>query len=210
MMGELINFVLHIDKYLGLMIDKFGAFTYILLFLVIFCETGLVFTPFLPGDSLLFVLGAFSANGILNILIIYLLLLVAAILGDSTNYWIGKFLGNNILKRNWVRKEYLDKTHEFYRKHGGKTIIIARFIPIVRTFAPFIAGLGKMEYRSFFSFNIIGGILWVTLLLFAGYFFGNIPLIKNNLTTAIYIIIALSILPAIIELIRQKLNKNKF
>jgi membrane-associated protein len=206
MILEMINFVLHIDKYIEIIINSFGMLTYLIMFIIIFCETGLVFTPFLPGDSLLFVLGAFSASGILNIFLIYTLLLIASILGDSINYVIGKLFGEKISQSRWVKKEYLDKTREFYKKYGGKTIILARFVPIVRTFAPFIAGIGNMRYNRFLSFNILGGFLWVTILLFAGYFFGNIPFISNNLSLVIYIIIVLSVLPPIVEIIRAKLK----
>jgi membrane-associated protein len=207
-MINIIDFALHIDKYLQVIIQNFGSLTYVLMFLVIFCETGLVITPFLPGDSLLFVLGTLSANGLLNILLVYVLMLIAAILGDSVNYFIGKYLEEKVSNSGFVKKKYLDKAKIFYEKYGGKTIILARFVPIIRTFAPFIAGIGEMNYKKFFIFNVIGAFLWITLFLFAGYFFGNLGFVKNNLTLIIYIIIIISIIPAIIEVIREKM-KNK-
>ncbi len=205
--SHIIDLFLHLDKHLAWLVDTFGIWTYVVLFLVIFCETGLVVTPFLPGDSLLFAIGALaSTTGSLNIWALYILLLIAAIAGDTANYWIGHKLGESLInsKRRFIRKEHLDKTHQFYEKHGGKTIIIARFIPIVRTFAPFVAGLGSMNYRQFIIYNISGAVLWITLLLFAGYFFGSLPIVKNNFSLVIFAIIFLSILPAIVEIARQK------
>ena len=194
----LIDFVLHIDQHLDEIIRNYGALTYLMLFLIVFMETGLVVTPFLPGDSLLFAAATFAALGSLNLLWLILLLITAAILGDATNYFIGHKLGNKLIRTKWVKKEYLDKTHRFYEKHGGKTIIIARFVPIVRTFAPFVAGVGEMSYRRFASFNVIGGVLWVLSFLLAGYFFGNLPFVKNNFGLVIIAIIIISVLPAII------------
>jgi membrane-associated protein len=194
----LIDFVLHIDRHLDEIIRNYGALTYLILFLIIFMETGLVVTPFLPGDSLLFAAATFAAIGSLNLIWLILLLITAAILGDATNYFIGHKLGNRLIHTKWVKKEYLDKTHRFYEKHGGKTIIIARFVPIVRTFAPFVAGVGEMSYRRFASFNVIGGVLWVLSFLLAGYFFGNIPVVRQNFGLVIIAIIIISVLPAII------------
>ncbi|MBN2459573.1 DedA family protein [Candidatus Woesearchaeota archaeon] len=209
--STLIDLVLHLDKHLAWVIDKFGAWSYLIIFLIIFFETGLVFTPFLPGDSLLFAVGAFSALGSLNVWLFFLLLSIAAIVGDSVNYSIGHFLGKKILamKSKFIKKEYIDKTQHFYDKYGAKTIVIARFIPIVRTFAPFLAGLGAMNYFKFLSYNIIGGILWVAVFVFGGFFFGNIPLVKENFTIAILIIIAISFIPVVIEVVRHYRQKKK-
>lgn len=203
---------IHLGDYLGKIIDLFGPFTYVILFGVIFAETGLVITPFLPGDSLLFIVGTFSGTGHLNIIISYIVLLTAAILGDSVNYWLGKKLGPKVFSKENSRifnKSYLEKTREFYVKYGSKTIIIARFVPIVRTFAPFVAGIGKMEYKTFLTYNVVGGFIWVTTLTFAGYFFGSQPIIKNNFETAIFAIIGISILPMVFEYVRHKLQKRK-
>ncbi|MDR1023646.1 MAG: DedA family protein [Prevotellaceae bacterium] len=194
----LVDFVLHIDQHLGEIIRDYGALTYFILFLIIFVETGLVVTPFLPGDSLLFAAASFAATGALSLAWLIVLLIAAAILGDATNYLIGHKLGNRLIHTRWVRKEYLDKTHRFYEKHGGKTIIIARFVPIVRTFAPFVAGIGEMSYRRFASFNVIGGVLWVSSFLLAGYFFGTLPFVKKNFGLVIIAIVIISVLPAII------------
>jgi membrane-associated protein len=203
---DIINFFLHIDKNLALIIHSYGTFTYVLLFLIIFCETGLVIAPFLPGDSLIFAAGALSASGMMNIYFLFILLSIAAIIGDSINYLIGSMIGPKIFheKSRFLKKEYLIKTQNFYEKYGGKTIIIARFIPIVRTFAPFVAGIGKMKYKKFIIYNIVGGILWVFLFLSAGYFFGGLPFVKNNFSLVILAIILISILPAIIEYFRCK------
>jgi membrane-associated protein len=196
----IIDFILHVDKYLTLIIQSFGWLVYFILFGIIFLETGLVITPFFPGDSLIFVSGAFAAVGSMNIFILFFVFLLAAILGDSVNYFIGKYFGVSVFEKyRLFSKEHLDKTKKFYEKHGGKTIIYARFIPFIRTFAPFVAGIGKMKYSKFISFNIIGAFLWVTLFLLAGFFFGTIPIIKNNLTWVIYIIILLSLVPPVIE-----------
>ncbi len=205
----IIDFILHLDKYLDLIVKNFGAFTYALLFLIIFAETGLVITPFLPGDSLLFAVGTFAAIGSLNVLLLFFLLSAAAILGDSLNYSIGKFLGKKAIEHEtrFIKKEYIDKTHSFYEKYGTKTIVLARFVPIVRTFAPFVAGVGKMNYIKFLTYNVIGGVLWVATFVFGGYFFGNIPIIKNNFSIVILIIIFLSFVPAIIGFWRHRKNK---
>jgi len=202
------DFVLHVDKYLALIIDKFGIFSYIILFLVIFLETGVVIFPFFPGDSLLFVAGTFAALKSLNVWVLFIILALAAILGDSTNYLIGKTIGEELfLKKKWVKEKHLNKTKEFYCRHGGKTIILARFIPVIRTFAPFVAGIGKMDYKKFLTYNVIGGVAWIAIFLFAGYFFGNIPFIKNNLSWVIIGIIAVSLIPAIIAAF-EKEDKN--
>jgi membrane-associated protein len=203
---SLIDIFLHLDKNLNQVIVQFGDFTYVFLFLIIFCETGLVITPFLPGDSLLFAAGTFAATGTLNIWVVFLSLSVAAILGDTVNYWIGHFFGPKVYAKNYrfLRKEHLEKTHKFYEKHGGKTIILARFIPIIRTFAPFVAGVGEMTYWKFLSYNFFGGLLWVSLFVFGGYFFGNIPIIKKNFHIAIIVIILVSVLPGLIEYIKHK------
>ncbi|MBI2451888.1 DedA family protein [Candidatus Pacearchaeota archaeon] len=202
---NLIDFVLHVDKYVGMMIENFGIFTYLILFAIIFLETGLVITPFLPGDSLIFVIGTFAAQDYLNVFFLYALFLAAAILGDTLNYWIGNYFGVNVFEKSrFFKKEYLERTKKFYRRHGKKTIILARFIPIVRTFAPFVAGIGKMHYGTFLSYNVIGGFIWVTLFLLGGYFFGNIPFVQENLTLIVYLIVLTSILPGAIEYLRNR------
>ncbi len=204
---QFIELFLHLDKSLSTVIQTYGSTTYIILFLVILCETGLVVLPFLPGDSLLFAAGAFAAKGDMNIATLFMTLCVAAILGDSINYEVGRLIGPRIAQREksrYVNKEHIAKTHQFYEKFGAKTIIIARFIPIIRTFAPFVAGLGTMSYKKFLQYNVIGGVAWVAICLFAGYLFGNIPLVKQNFTAVIFAIIIVSILPAVIEYIRHR------
>lgn len=208
----LVDFILHIDDHLGEIISNFGLQTYIILFFIIFIETGVVIMPFLPGDSLIFAGAAFSANGSLNIFILYFVVLVAAIIGDTVNYHIGKAFGNKLL--NWdtklIKKEYIEKTYGFFDRHGGKSIIIARFVPIIRTFAPFVAGIGNMKYLKFLSFNVIGALLWVTLFSVAGFFFGNIPFVRDNFSMVILAIIFISLLPAVIGVIKGKIEeKNK-
>ena len=201
------NILLHLDKYLGAVIQDYGAWTYLILFLIIFCETGLVITPILPGDSLLFAIGVFCGLGTLDIKLTLALLSVAAILGDTVNYGVGKFIGPKVFhyeNSRIFKKEYLQKTHAFYEKYGGKTIIIARFVPIVRTFAPFVAGVGSMTYGKFLTFNVVGGLLWVFSITLAGYFFGNIPVVKNNFTAVILGIIFVSVLPGLIESLRHR------
>jgi membrane-associated protein len=201
---------MHLDKHLGAVIQAYGTWTYLILFLIIFCETGLVITPILPGDSLLFAAGAFAAIGALEVMWLFMLLSVAAIAGDTVNYGIGSFLGPKVFHRENVRflnREYLDRTHQFYERHGGKTIIIARFMPIIRTFAPFVAGMGKMTYVRFISYNVVGGIVWIAAFIFGGYYFGNIPMVKRNFTLVILAIILLSILPGIIEFVRHRFRK---
>jgi membrane-associated protein len=209
----LIDFVLHIDVHLAELVRDYGVWIYGILFLVIFCETGLVVTPFLPGDSLLFVAGTLAAlaTSHINVHLMVILLILAAILGDACNYFIGKFFGEKLFRNpdsKIFKQAYLKKTHDFYEKHGGKTIIIARFVPIVRTFAPFVAGMGKMSYPHFFSFNVIGGVAWVALFMYAGYFFGNVDFVKHNLSLLIIVIILVSILPGIVEVCRHKMKSR--
>ncbi|MDP2907840.1 MAG: DedA family protein [Nanoarchaeota archaeon] len=200
-----VDVILHLDKYLGQIVQTYGTWTYLILFLVIFCETGLVVAPFLPGDSLLFVTGALAGTGVINIMVLLILLSIAAVLGDSFNYWLGSYFGEKVFaKSRFVKKEYLERTKEFYKKHGKKTIIIARFLPIIRTFAPFVAGVGKMEYIQFFSYNVIGGVAWVTTFLLGGYYFGAIPWVKENLTLVIFTIIFLSFIPPVIEFFKSR------
>lgn len=209
---DIISVLLHLGDYLAKIIEIFGYWTYAILFLVIFAETGFVVTPFLPGDSLIFIVGAFAAIGHLNIIVVYIVLLVAAILGDTVNYWLGHKIGARVFSKENSRifnKKYLRKTEEFYEKYGGKTIIIARFVPIIRTFAPFVAGIGSMKYSVFILYNIVGGFVWVTSLVLAGYFFGNLPIIKDNFEYAIYIIILLSLTPMIFEFAKHKIEKRK-
>ena len=207
---EFIDFFVHLDHHINSIIEHYGTWTYLIVFLIIFCETGLVFTPFLPGDSLLFVLGALAAHGPLNISLVVGLLSVAAILGDSVNYGLGKILAPKIFRHENIpllKKEYLEKTERFYKKYGGKTIIIARFVPIIRTFAPFLAGVGTMSYGRFLTYNIVGGLLWVCGFTLAGYFFGNLPIVKKNFTLVVFGIIFISILPGAIEFIRHRRTK---
>jgi membrane-associated protein len=211
MLITFIDLFLHLDRYLGEILQYFGAWTYVVIFLIIFCETGLVVTPFLPGDSLLFGLGAFAANpilkGPLEVEWLFLTLSVAAIAGDTVNYSIGHYIGPRVFhdgKYRFLKREYLERTRRFYEKYGGKTIVIARFIPIIRTFAPFVAGIGEMTYARFISYNIIGGIAWIAIFILGGYFFGNLPVIKNNFTLVIIAIIILSVLPGVIEYFRHQ------
>lgn len=204
---EFIDIFLHLDRHLNLIIQGYGVYTYAILFLIIFCETGLVVTPILPGDSLLFAIGNFAAMGSLRIEYVLIGLSVAAVLGDTVNYAIGHYMGPRVFQRTNSRifkKEYLEKTHRFYEKYGGKTIIFARFVPIVRTFAPFVAGVGAMSYGKFIAYNIVGGVLWICSFVLAGYFFGGLPAVKKNFTLVILAIIVLSILPGVIEYIRHK------
>ena len=204
---QYIELFLHLDKSLSAVIQTYGSSTYIILFMVILCETGLVVLPFLPGDSLLFAAGAFAAKGDMDITTLFITLCVAAVLGDSINYELGRLIGPKIArqeKSRYINKEHIAKTHLFYEKYGAKTIIIARFIPIIRTFAPFVAGLGSMSYKKFIQYNVIGGIAWIATCLFAGYLFGNIPIVKQNFTMVIFAIIIISLLPAVIEYIRHR------
>jgi membrane-associated protein len=208
-----IDFILHMDKFLPGMVQALGFWTYAALFLVIFMETGFVVTPFLPGDSLLFAAGAIAAlsEGGLSIIPLYIVLAAAAILGDTANYWIGHYIGPRAFSGNvrFLKKEYLDRTQAFYDKHGGKTILLARFVPIVRTFAPFVAGVGKMRYSYFFSYNVFGGLLWTAIFLFGGYFVGNLEVVKNNFSLIVIAIIFISVLPAVYEVVKAYLEKPK-
>lgn len=201
-----IDFILHMNKYLDMIIQNTGNLTYLILFFVIFIETGLVVTPFLPGDSLLFAAGTFAGMGSLNIWILFFSLAVAAILGDTANYWIGHKLGERVFEMDsrFIKREYLEKTQAFYNKHGGKTIFLARFIPIIRTFAPFIAGVGKMRYSYFITYNFVGGIVWTFIMLFAGYFFGTQKFVQDNFSLVIIAIIIISVLPAVVEWLRNR------
>lgn len=206
----IVDLFLHIDKNLALVISQFGLWSYALLFFVIFMETGLVVTPFLPGDSLLFAAGALTASmGVFDIKLLWILMVGAAFLGDTVNYWIGHFIGPKAFEMNskLLKREYLDKAQSFYDKHGGIAIVLARFVPIVRTFAPFVAGVGKMHYTKFLSYNAIGGLLWVSIMLFAGYFFGNIPFVKDNFHYVVVAIILISVVPIGIEWLKSKKGK---
>ena len=210
-LGYLINFILHLDKSLNAIIQSYGIWTYLLLFLIIFCETGLVITPFLPGDSLIFAAGALASMGSLNIFTFFIIFFLAAVLGDTVNYHIGKKIGTEILEKEkikYINKKSLRKAHKFYEKHGSMTIVIGRFIPIIRTFVPFVAGIGEMSYLRFITYNIVGGFLWIILFLSGGYLFGNIPLVKNNFSFVLIAIIAISIIPAIIVFIYEKKNES--
>ncbi len=205
-----IDFILHMDHYLTQIINSVGGWTYLVLFVVIFIETGLVFTPFLPGDSLLFAAGALSAlpDSILHVQWMYLLLAAAAVLGDTANYWIGHFFGRKLFGNRFLKKEYLDRTQTFYEKHGNITIFLARFIPIIRTFAPFVAGIGKMSYVHFITYNIFGGVLWTALFIFGGYFFGNLPFVQNHFSMIVLAIIFISLLPAVYEVLKARSEKK--
>jgi membrane-associated protein len=211
LLATLVDFILHLDKHLNTIIQTYGTWTYALLFLIIFLETGLVVTPFLPGDSLLFAAGSFAAIGSLDPILLFILLAFAAILGDTVNYWIGHYIGPRAFSGNirFLKKEYLERTHEFYERHGGKTIILARFIPIIRTFAPFVAGVGAMTYPHFIAYNVIGGLAWVALFIFGGYFFGNLEVVKNNFTLVILAIILISVLPGVVEFLRERARASK-
>jgi membrane-associated protein len=207
-----VDFFLHLDQHLAEVIQRYGTTTYFLLFLIVFLETGLVITPILPGDSLLFAAGTFAALGHLSLWPLFFLLCVAAILGDTVNYAIGARLGPKVFsysKSRFFNPEHLKKTHAFYEKYGGKTIIIARFVPIVRTFAPFVAGVGQMSYRQFIGYNVIGGVLWVSICVFAGYFFGNLPFVKKNFSVVVIVIVLISLLPAVIEYLRHRAEAKR-
>ena len=206
-LATLVDLLVHLDRHLVWVVENYGVWIYALLFLIVFCETGLVVTPFLPSDSLLFVAGTLAAAGTMDVHMVVLLLVAAAILGDTVNYWIGKAVGPRVFHEEnarFFRKEYLDRTHRFYERHGGKTIVIARFVPIIRTFAPFVAGIGTMEYGRFLFYNVTGAVLWVVSLTYAGYYFGNLPWVKANLTLVILGIVLLSISPGIFEYLRQR------
>lgn len=207
----MIDIILHFDKYLYTMLQQLGGWSYVLLFVIIFAETGFVITPFLPGDSLLFVVGTLAASSYLNITLLFVILVVAAVAGDSINYAIGKYFGNHILLKfegRFIKREHIEKTHRFYEKYGGKTIVLARFVPIVRTFAPFVAGIGSMTYSHFFIYNVVGGILWVSVFVLGGYYFGNIPIVQKNFSIVVFVIVILSVLPAVIEVIRHRKGKS--
>ena len=206
------DFILHLDTHLGQLIQEYGLWTYLILFLIIFCETGLVVTPFLPGDSLLFAAGAFAAVGAFHVEQLWLLLCGAAISGDSTNYWIGRFVGPKVFqseRSHLFNRKHLERTHAFYARHGGKTVIIARFMPILRTFAPFVAGVGAMRYPRFLMFRVLGTLLWISTFVFAGYFFGNIPFVKRNFTLVVFVIIGLSVVPPAIEYFRHRIRARR-
>jgi membrane-associated protein len=206
----LIDLFLHLDEHLSAVIEAYGVWTYVLLFAIIFMETGLVITPFLPGDSLLFAAGTFAGMGSLNIWVLLISLSVAAILGDTVNYWIGHYIGPKAFSGEirFLKKEYLDRTHAFYEKHGGKTIILARFIPIIRTFAPFVAGIGAMTYGHFITYNIVGGIAWVAIFTLGGYFFGSMPFVQENFTYVVLAIILISVMPGVIEFLRERAKNS--
>ncbi len=209
---QALNVFLHVDEYLHQIVTQLGVWTYVLLFIVIFCETGLVVTPFLPGDSLLFAAGAVAAIvPELNVVVLLVVLSLAAILGDTANYWIGHWIGPRAFsgKVRFLKKEYLDRTHAFYEKHGGKTIILARFVPIVRTFAPFVAGVGAMTYPKFITYNVVGGIVWVVLFTLLGYFFGNLPFVQQNFEFVVIAIIAISLVPMVWEFAAEKMRSRK-
>jgi len=208
---HLIDFILHIDDHLQEIIRNYGGLTYLILFLIVFAETGLVVTPILPGDSLLFAAGTFAALGSLDPFLLTVLLIVAAVVGDGVNYWIGHWIGPKAFsgKVPWLRQDYLKRTEAFYEKHGGKTIILARFVPIVRTFAPFVAGIGQMNYWQFLSFNVVGGVLWVSICLFSGYFFGNLPMVKKNFSVVVIAIVLISLLPAVIEYLKHRAEAKR-
>jgi membrane-associated protein len=212
LISKLIDLFLHLDKHLNEIIGQYGTWTYLILFLIIFCETGLVVTPFLPGDSLLFAAGAFAALGSLNVFWLFVLLSIAAIAGDTINYWMGHWVGPKVFYRENVRflnKKHLERTHEFYERYGGKTIIIARFIPIIRTFAPFVAGIGSMSYGRFILYNVVGGVAWVAICVFAGYYFGNLEIVKRNFSLVIIAIVLISVVPMAIEYIRHRLRRTR-
>jgi membrane-associated protein len=208
---KLIDIFIHLDEYLGEVIRNYGTWTYLLLFGVIFLETGVVVTPFLPGDSLIFAAGTFAGMGDLNVWVLWVLLCVAAVAGDTANYWIGHAVGPKAFtgQVRFMKKEYLDRTHAFYEKHGGKTIILARFIPIIRTFAPFVAGVGSMTYGHFIAYNVVGGIAWVTLFLFGGYFFGGLKFVQDNFSFVVIAIILISVMPGVYEFLKDRLRHTK-
>lgn len=207
LLAQLVDILVHLDRYLGAFLADYGAWVYLLLFVIVFAETGLVVTPFLPGDSLLFVAGTLAAAGGMDVIWLCTVLTAAAILGDTVNYWIGDYVGPRIFHRKGsrlFRREHLERTQRFYERHGGKTVVIARFVPIVRTFAPFVAGIGKMSYTRFLIYNVSGGVFWVVAFVLAGYYFGDLPFVKRNLTVVILAIVILSVLPGVIEYLRQR------
>ncbi|MFA6918316.1 MAG: DedA family protein [Candidatus Gracilibacteria bacterium] len=202
-MSEIIDFIVHIDRYLNILVQNYGSLVYVVMFVVVFVETGLVVMPLLPGDSMLFVAGTFAAVGSMNVISLFLILSVAAVLGDTVNYWIGNYFGEKFFSK-FIKKEHMERTKSFYDRHGKKTIVIARFVPIIRTFAPFIAGIGKMNYSTFLTYNVIGGVSWVLIFVFAGYSFGTIPFVKENLTLITLSIIFVSLIPAFVEYVRGR------
>jgi membrane-associated protein len=209
LLRNIVDLFLHLDEHLSQVIAQYGTWTHLILFLIVFAETGLVVTPFLPGDSLLFAAGTFAALGALDVRLIILLLIAAAIIGDTVNYWVGAWIGPRAFdgRIRWLRQDYLARTHAFYEKHGGKTIILARFVPIIRTFAPFVAGVGAMSYGQFILYNIVGAVIWVVLFVLGGYFFGNIPMVRENFTLVILAIIALSVMPIVIEAVKARRSR---
>jgi membrane-associated protein len=211
-LNSLLDIFLHIDQYLNQIIQDYGFWTYALLFFIIFMETGFVITPFLPGDSLLFAAGTFAAIGSLNVWLLWAVCFVAAVLGDTVNYWIGNAVGPRAFETNirFLKREYLDKTQRFYDKHGGKTIVLARFVPIVRTFAPFVEGVGTMDYRRFITYNVVGAFLWTGIFIWLGYFFGNIPFVQENFELVIILIILISVVPMVIEYVSGRAHKEEF
>ena len=206
---QLFNMVLHVDKTLGIFIDQYGTLIYVILFAIIFCETGLIVLPFLPGDSLLFIAGTYCATGAMDVWLLSALLIAAAVIGNTVNYWVGSLIGHKVYDHDyaWLDKDALKKTHLFYEKHGGKTIVLARFLPIVRTFAPFVAGVSEMTHRRFQMFNLLGAVLWVGLLVAAGYFLGNIPLLRDHLNTIVLVGVGSAVVPLILSGL-WKLVKN--
>ena len=212
LIAKFIDVLVHLDRHLLDIAREYGPGVYAFLFLIVFCETGLVITPFLPGDSLLFVAGALAAGGAMNIHLLVLVLIIAAVLGDSLNFAIGRWIGPRVFRYDdswFFKKAYIERTHRYFERYGGRTIIIARFVPVVRTYAPFVAGVGQMDYRRFFMFNAVGGVIWVALIGYAGYLFGTVPVVQKNLTLVIFGIILLSISPAIIEVLRHKLRRAR-
>lgn len=209
---DFLEIILHLDRHLFDLCTQYGAWVYAILFLIVFCETGLVVTPFLPGDSLLFAVGSLAAINALDLTLSIVLLITAAILGDTVNYWIGDYVGPKVFHQEnsrFLNKEYLVRTHQFYEKHGGKTIIIARFLPIIRTFAPFVAGIGSMTYKRFLMFNVVGGALWVLLFVPAGYFFGSVPFVKNNFSLVIIALVLIPGIPSVVEVVRLQLKRRR-
>ncbi len=203
---DVLDFILHLDTHLDALLSAYGTLTYVVLFVVIFLETGVVVTPFLPGDSLLFAAGALAARGSLDRVLLIVVLAAAAIAGDTVNYWIGNFVGPRVFRgrSRWLRKDYLDRTHRFYETYGGITIVLARFVPIFRTFVPFVAGIGRMTYWRFLIYNVAGGVVWVTLFVLGGYLFGNLPVVRRNFTLVMAAIILLSLIPAVVEVLRHR------
>src|SRR3990172_7265129 len=205
--SSLFDLILHLDRHLASLIESYGLWTYLILFLIVFAETGLVVTPILPGDSLLFAAGTFAGSGSLNPFVLFAVLSAAAIFGDTVNYWVGKYLGEHFGRgrgRRWIKQEHLDRTHAFFEKYGGKTIIIARFVPFVRTFAPFVAGIGTMTYGKFLAYNVVGGLLWVGICVAAGYLFGGLPIVQNNFSLVVLAIVIVSLIPAVVEYLRAR------